>query len=747
MQINSRQLQSWIFFLVLFVSTPLWSEEYTFDTDNSTTRSQDPIRFELIGENTSIQPGHPFWVALHFDIEDRWHAYWKNPGDSGFPTEIDWNLPEGYEVNSLEWPYPQRLENNGSIGFGFENSATILAQITPAASDSLHSSAPIEAKIHWLVCSDESCLPGETTVKIQLPVSSATPTQNQEKIDFFLKSRRLLPQKNANANISIHEGRINLSLKMSSDNPLTIAYFCPNEEGIIDAKTAPLIIPNSESPNEYTFLLSPKNKIMPSGVKGVLVTEASGFVEAFDIDLPLSDELSIIGMNDREEGISQAELELGQIIQTEPRLPSPQDFDGGIGLALLFAFIGGIILNLMPCVLPVVSFKILGFVKMAGKSRTQIFKHGLAFSAGVLLSFWTLAGFMLVLQAYGQSVGWGFQLQEPVFVGALAGLLLLLALSLFGVFEMGTSLTSLAGNVRGKSQSSALTGSFFSGILATAVATPCTGPFLGSAVGFAVTLPTFWALLIFTSLGLGMASPYLLLAAFPSMLRFIPKPGAWMNIFKEVLGFVMLATVLWLVWVFSAQTSSLSIFLLLVSFFILSIGAWIYGHWGSAINKKSVRMVATLIATFCLGLAGYAVILSTSPELIAIEEVNNPNLHTDWEPFSPERVAELQAQGVPVFVDFTAKWCLICQANHIILSTNHVEQAFKDKGVVKMKADWTKNDPIITEALKQFGRNSVPLYILYGTRPSAQPTILPQVLTPDIVTEEVNKLAPSIAAK
>lgn len=739
---NAKKRSALFLFLLLLCSSFLFSEEYAFEEEQRPVR-EDPIRLELISEDSSIQPGRPFWIALHVELEEHWHAYWKHPGDVGMPMQIEWVMPEGYEISELEWPFPQKLTQNGFVGFGFENNLTLLAQIKPPTTTPLPAMASLAANIRWLVCSQDSCLPGETALSLELPISASQPASNESYTGFFKQARDQLPHTSWIATAKAQNGLVDLLLQTPDDMKLSSAYFCPTEKNMVDSKAEVVLAPALDQPSAYHLLIKGHASGTPSALKGVLVIEANAQLHALEINSPVANEPSMISMTD-----SQINPFASPNADALPHLPpEPVEFDGGVGLALLFAFMGGFILNLMPCVLPVVSFKVLSFVKMAGKSKSLILKHGLSFSGGVLISFWALAGLMLALQAYGQSVGWGFQLQEPIFVGALAALLLVFSLSLFGVFEMGTSVTAWAGKINAKSDSSALLGSFFSGILATALATPCTGPFLGSAIGFAVTLPTFWALLIFTSLGMGMASPYLLLAAFPSLLRFMPKPGAWMNTFKEILGFVMLATVLWLVWVFAAQTNALSIFMLLAAFFILSIGAWIYGRWGSVANRQRTRLISTILAMGCLLGAGYTISLSVSPALLALEESQADAAHSDWEVFSPERVAELQAAGTPVFVDFTAKWCLICQANHLVLSMDNVQKAMQQMGVVKMKADWTKNDPVITKTLKQFGRSGVPLYVLYGKDSSSQPMIMPQVLTPDIIVDHINQLDPSIAIK
>jgi thiol:disulfide interchange protein len=355
-----------------------------------------------------------------------------------------------------------------------------------------------------------------------------------------------------------------------------------------------------------------------------------------------------------------------------------------------------------------------------------------------------LASGMLMLRTYGQAVGWGFQLQEPLFVVILASVLFIFSLSLFGVFEWGMFFASWAGQTQAEKaqKSSGYTGSFLSGVLATAVATPCTGPFLGSAVGFAITLPIFQSLLIFTSLGLGMCFPYLLLAAFPAYLRFMPKPGAWMETFKQLMAFILLATVLWLLWVFSAQTDATSLICLLAGFLCFSIGAWIYGRGCTPVATRKTRLFA-YASVLVFAFIGCEAILFPRASWYSQTTDSQGRPSGDhwegWENFSPERVAQLRSEGKPILIDFTAKWCLICQANHLVLASDEVNKQLDKSGVVKMKADWTKSDPVISQELSRFGRNSVPLYVLYGLDEKQEPLILPQVLTPDIVADHLNR--------
>lgn len=436
-----------------------------------------------------------------------------------------------------------------------------------------------------------------------------------------------------------------------------------------------------------------------------------------------------------------------QALQLSPQsietLPTTTPSVSYLGWVLFLAFLGGAILNLMPCVLPVISVKVLQLVKMAGSSRRAIAQHGLVFTLGVLVSFWLLAGVLLGLQAYGRAVGWGFQLQEPLFVGILAAVLFVFSLNLFGVFEFGLLVSSWAGQRESRSarRKGGLSAAFFSGVLATAVATPCTGPFLGTAVGLAVTVPTWAALAIFTAIGLGMSFPYLLLTTFPRLVHFLPRPGAWMVRFKEFMGFLMLGTVLWLVWVFGVQTSTLGVMALLTGFFILTLACWIYGGWGTVVHSMRVRVVSILGAALLVLLGGYFVV-GAADQMLPAGVIAEEQGEDGWMPFSKESLESIRAEGKPVFIDFTAKWCLICQANHYVLEIAKVREKFKEHGVVRLMADWTRADPAITEELRKHGRNGVPLYLLYVPH-AEEPIILPQLLTPDVVLGYLSRIQES----
>lgn len=686
-----------------------------------------PVRVSLYNENTTVQPGHSFWMGVSFDVDPGWHTYWQNPGDSGMPLTLDWTLPEGWTVTEIQWPHPKKFTASGMIGYGYEGPVMLLAYVTPAANAPVGSIVNLTTQARWVACSDETCLPGTQSAAVQLKVQSEVPVKNTRWEKRFSDARALLPEALQEASAQRKDELIELNFQIPfAINPDANVYFCSQDADAIDAHFEPMVLRVDEEGGHKIALKQSGNA---SQLNGVLVIHHEDQTLAYAIDVPIEGgDQPWVSMNDSQE------THVGNASEDFPM----QDDVGSLGWALILAFAGGALLNLMPCVLPVISFKVMSFIKLARESRWLIFKHGIAFSLGVLVSFWVLAGALLALQAYGHAVGWGFQLQEPLFVGALAAVIFVFGLSLFGVFEIGLSVTSWAGETQQSSSQGRgeMVNSFLSGVLATAVATPCTGPFLGSAVGFAVTLPALQALLVFTFLGLGMSMPYLLLAAFPSLLRLMPKPGAWMETFKQLMGFMMMATVIWLAWVFGAQTGSNGIAVMLGAFFVMAIGCWIYGRWTMPLKSKRVRMVATCMAVGFLLLGGYGLLLaSTFEDEPSVQQVAGQKAG-EWEVFSPERVAELRAQGIPVLIDFTAKWCLICQANHVVLSTPEVDAKLNEKGVVRMKADWTRHDPVITEELRKFGRNSVPLYVLYDNK-DAQPTLLPQVLTPEIVVEKL----------
>jgi len=420
-------------------------------------------------------------------------------------------------------------------------------------------------------------------------------------------------------------------------------------------------------------------------------------------------------------------------------------------LSLLFlSFIGGLLLNVMPCVLPVISLKIFHLVTLVGKKRRVLIQHSLSFAGGILVTFWMLAVVASVLQTVGNKVGWGFHLQEPLFIASLILVLYIVALHLFGVFEFGTKVASIAGGLDSviNEQSKihkmmpSKSASFFSGVLSTFIATPCTGPLLGSALGFTATFDPLISFLVFTSLGIGMAFPYILIGFFPKTLQFLPKPGPWMATFKQFMGFLLIATLFWLLWVLEAQVKQVSLYVVMLSLFCTTIAFWVYGTWGRFDRKSLVRAFSKLTMVIILFFSGYMLF-----QEIQSAKARHPVYNTSkkeakgsvWEPFSEERIRELREKKQPFFINFHAKWCMLCQANKLVIESQAVQDAFKKYGIVKIDADWTLGDEEITEMLHTLGRNGVPVYALYGRETDVEPLLLPEVITQDIVIEAIKK--------
>jgi thiol:disulfide interchange protein/DsbC/DsbD-like thiol-disulfide interchange protein len=676
----------------------------------------DYAEVELISEVKSVSPGNPFWIALRIDHDEYWHTYWRNAGDAGIPTKIKWDLPNGFTAGQIQWPFPKRIMLADVANFGFENELVLPVLISPPKTLNFDENITIKAKATWLICKEE-CLPGKAELKLTLPVSNEI-IFDEKWTDAFNEIRNKLPLTNHSwdTNLgSITDSSISFNIQSESNSlgDEENIFFFPYEQGFIKNSSDQVL---TKFKNGYTLLIGLEDFIVnkPDTLKGILVSEfgwrGENSERAIEIKIPITNLEQTVSSNEQE--------------------------DISIWLAIIFAFAGGIILNLMPCVLPVLSIKILGFVQQSGEDKSKIFQHGVFFTVGVVISFLVLAGILLILRAGGEQLGWGFQLQSPLFLIILSILLLVFALSLFGVFEIGSS----AGKIGGKlEQKNGNFGAILSGVAATVLATPCTAPFMGSALGFAITQPTFITLGVFTSLGLGMAFPYLLLSIFPQWLKFIPKPGNWMNTLKQFMGFLLLATIVWLAWVLSIQAGSDAVIGLLAGLLIAGLAGWIFGRWGSIINKKYSRLTATIISVLLITFSVYLAnsFVSDTPTKSYILEKTDSLL--PWEKFSQNRLDELIANGDRVFIDFTAAWCLSCQVNEkIALNIPKVVNKFDELNVTPLKADWTSRDQEITKALSRFGRNSVPLYILYDSNGNYEK--LPEILTPRLVLEYLENL-------
>lgn len=672
------------------------------------TGASKNVQVELVSEVEAVQPGTPFWVAVHLRMAPEWHTYWRNPGDSGLPTRMRWNLPEGFEAEPFEWPTPAPIAAPPLVSYGYEGEVTLLSRVTPPATLTAGSEVTIGGRLDWLECK-QACLPGRAQLDLALPVRAEAPARAGAAAELFAAARASLPGDGGSWAPRAHVSSQLVALSFQSPVTPRRATFFPETQQVIEYAPPQRLL---RTDGGYRLEMTPSaNPAEAETLAGVLVVEGDSGPVAVRVEA-------------RPEALTAA-LPAGQPVEAgRAAKPTP-----GLALALALAFLGGMILNLMPCVLPVLSLKVMSFVRHAG-DRGAAWRHGLAYTVGVLLSFWALAGLLLLLRAGGQQVGWGFQLQSPPFVVFLACLFFAIGLNLFGVFEVGLSLTTAGGALHARS---GLGSSLAGGVLATVVATPCTAPFMGSALGYGLSQPPAVSLLIFSALGLGMALPYLVLSLSPALLRFVPKPGRWMETFKQLMGFFMMGTVVVLVWIFGQQVGIDGVSALLAGLVILGLGAWVYGRGtvpGASQGRRRVAYALSAVLAAAGLFVGFAQ-ARTAPAPAAGAPVTMGGIA--WEAWSPEKVAAARAQGKPVFVDFTAAWCLTCQVNErVALGSAAVQERFRREGVVALRADWTRRDDTITQTLASFGRHGVPVYVLYG-RGQAEPYLLPEVISAGLV--------------
>src|SRR5271165_2017032 len=674
----------------------------------------DNVKAHLVSEVSAVAPGQSFWVALEFDIRDGWHTYWRNPGDSGQATTIKWQLPPGFTAGDILWTTPHRFELPPLVNYGYGKHAVHLVKIT-APSD-LHPGTPasLSAKASWLVCSDV-CIPEDADLQLKLPVSRESGAVDPKDAGLFEAARSELPSSAPAATTArIQSGQLVITLGKDWGATLpqikSLAFF-PYAEGGIEY-AAPQTMTRSQDTVELAMKVGDRP---PQGgtLRGVLLaTEQSGN-EIVTVPLEIAADFKVAGPGSGK-GAAPAAGE-----KTTTSLP----------VLMLLAILGGLILNLMPCVFPVLSIKAIGLVEQAKKHPAAVRTKGLVFAAGVVSSMLCLAAVLLVLRAGGEQIGWGFQLQSPLFVTLMVYLLFAVGLNLSGVFEVGGG---LAGVGDGLTQGDSLRASFFTGVLTTLVATPCTAPFMAFAVGAALTLPPVYALCIFTALGFGLALPYLLLSFAPWMRRALPKPGAWMDTLKQVFAFPIYASAAWLLWVLAGQTSPFGLGAALAGAILIALAAWAYQKSKSSSTGGRAAALVTAVAAVLL-----AIVLPVRFADVAAAAAapglskGGAQAADQWQPYDAAAVARLTASGRPLLVNFTANWCLTCLVNERnAFADPEVQEIFRSKGVTLMKGDWTTRDPAITQALAAFGRAGVPLYLVYNSKAgSSAPVILPQLLT------------------
>ncbi len=691
--------------LRLFVALALISLSSSALAARSEPLINPRVTVSMVSSHDVVEAGQTIDLGLHFRFSPGWHIYWMNPGDAGQPPRIELHAPGGSRVSDLRWPAPKR-HVDGPITT-FIHDGEVLLPFSVTLPPGITAPVTLSAKVSWLVCKD-ICIPEEGVFRLVLPTGTALAGDAGALFD----AARVVAPGRASWRADIDAAGF-LTLAGPGIERIVEADFIPADWGRVE-HAAPQTL--SVEGERATLALKPGPAFDASRqLAGVLhVRENDGVPRALWIETAGE-------ATDRVPAVSLAAADF----PANPAVPAvvapTGDGAPGLLLAVIFAFAGGLLLNLMPCVFPVLAIKALSFVRMGRDHSAAVRAQSLAYCAGVVASFLLLAALLLALRAAGSQAGWGFQFQSPVFVSAMAVLLFGIGLNLSGVFEIGHRLASAGESLASRG---GLSGSFFTGVLAVVVATPCTAPFMGGAIAAALTSPAWVTIGIFVALGLGMATPYLLLAFFPAVARCMPKPGAWMERLKQALAFPMYGAAAWLVWVLSQQSGADGVLHVLVALLLLAVSAWMAGVAQGGAAHVCVWRVLALVC-----LTGAAVAVGRAPEPATHAE------QTDGA-YSPQRLAELRAGGRPVFVNMTAAWCVTCLMNErMALSTDEVQSAFAARGIVYLKGDWTRADPDITRFLQSHGRDGVPLYVYYP--PGGDAVVLPQILTPGIVLDRI----------
>jgi len=680
------------------------------------------VRAELVAHAPEgVAPGKPLWLGLKIEHAPHWHTYWKNPGDSGLPTTLQWTLPAGVTAGDIAWPTPGRLPIGPLMNFGYEGTLLLPVAVTVPA-DFKGNTLDLTLRADWLVCKDV-CIPEGGDFALKLPAQAATAGHAA----LFAAARAAMPQPvpgaQATATVEGAELLVQVSGLPAAWQGRTLG-FLPETTGVIQNAAVPQ---TAWKDGVWTARvpLDAQRSESPTTMPAVLITDGQ--------PAGLQLQVAVTTPWPASTAVTAAAPALGDAQVTSPAAGA----DLGLMLALVLALAGGALLNLMPCVFPVLSLKVMGFAGHA-HDRRALLGGGLAYTAGVVLSFVALAALLLALRAGGEQLGWGFQLQSPAVVAALAALFTLIGLNLAGVFELGSVLPSSWAAARARHP---MADAFLTGVLAVAVASPCTAPFMGASLGAAFTMPAWQALTVFAALGLGMALPYLLASAWPAAARLLPRPGAWMAHFKTLMAFPMFATVVWLVWVLGVQVGVDGVAALLTLLLALSFVAWALGS--PALGRRARGGFGTAALVLMAGALVWAV-PALRQEAVAQAPAVGAAADGAWQPWSAERVAQAQAAGQPVFVDFTAAWCVTCQFNkRTTLASDEVKAAFEAKRVLLLRADWTRRDAAITAELTRLGRSGVPVYALYAPG-AAGPRLLGEILS---VAEVVGALEPLPAAR
>ena len=676
---------------------------------------------ELVAASQGVAPGQSVQVALRQQLQPHWHTYWRNAGDSGEATRVKWTLPAGWTASDFTWPTPQRLPVGPLTNYGYEGEVLLPITLTAPADAQVGQSVTLKAAASFLVC-NEICVPEDAVLTLTLPVTAGPAVADPRWGPAISRVLADAPRPaGLTAAFEKRAGVIKLAVTGAALRGADLggAYFFPFASTVID-HAAPQIV--ERGPDGLTLSITPgydfQARTPPATLAGVLALNGKAY-EILAAAGPLAAGASGLG---------------APPVRAAQGAPSA---NLGLASAALFALLGGLILNLMPCVFPVLALKAASLAGHGGGAHAEARRQGLAFGAGVLVTFLALAGLLIALRAAGAQLGWGFQLQDPAVVAVLALLMLAIGLNLSGVFEMGASLQGLGSGLASRG---GIAGAFFTGALAVIVAAPCTAPFMGSALGWALTQPAAAALVVFAALGVGFAAPFVAVAFAPALLDRLPRPGAWMETFKNLLAFPMYATAGWLIWVLTQQAGADALARVLAAAIVLGLAAWIGGLAQRRMFAGRRAIPQVLMASALLALAVLTVVAAPYAEASAAPTASGA-ADIGYEPYSPARLAALRAEGRPVFVNYTAAWCVSCQVNdRVALSTRAVAAALRDNNVAYLKADWTKRDPVIAAELARYGRAGVPLYLVYGVD-GGEPAILPAILTEGVVVKALNAAA------
>ena len=692
--------------------------------------AQGTSQARLLIDSVTARPGSTVEAAVELVPPGGWHTYWRNPGETGQATKVDWILPDGITAGELGWPTPERLTEADITTYVYEGK--VLLPVTLRIADSVPpGTLTLQAKVSWLECKTE-CLPGRATVKATLQIGAAN--RASESAALIRKAIESLPRPDAAGQASARwsnpaQGdtrvlRITTALPGPSD-------FFPYPDETFEWTRRP-----GGGPGVVELSVARVDNTWPKEIRGLLVTAGAGATHVgAEVTLPITDAAPNAPAN-------------GTV--TIPPLPTAADappLATGLWTMLGLAFLGGLILNIMPCVLPVIALKILGFVRQSGENPARVRQLGFVYTAGVLCSFAVLAGLVIAVQSAGRTASWGMQFQNPIFLVGITTLVTLVALNLFGVFEISLHSSALGAASQLASKEGA-SGAFFNGVFTTVLATPCTAPFLGTALGFAFGEKPSVLLAIFLTAGLGLATPYLMLSLQPAWLRYLPKPGNWMITFKVLMGFPMIATAVWLLSQAADQFGESGVFLVGLFLVCVAFASWVFGQWiqtGTGNQAWSWTLIALALGV------GYFGILEIqlhwrAPQITKSTATNSgdtmlPRSTRDaiaWARWSPDVVARARAEGRPVLVDFTAKWCLTCRVNEATaIDVPSVRERLAALNVVALRGDYTREDPAITEELRRFQRAGVPLVLVYPKNPSVPPRVLPNTLTRGIVEESL----------